>query len=201
MTKLDFIVALNDRLSGLPAAEIEDRISFYAEMIDDYIEDGLSEEEAVADIGSVDEIADQIISDIPFVKIAKEKIKGTRKIRALEIVLLAVGSPVWISIGAALLAVAISIYAVIWSLVAVAWSLFASFAACAPVGIALGVLCFVSGRPLVAIVYIGTAFFLAGLAIFSFFGCKAATKGCAVLTKKIVLGIKKCFVRKERKNG
>ena len=201
MTKLDFIAELGDRLSGLPEAEVDERLSFYNEMIDDYIEDGLGEEEAVARIGRIDEIVDQIIADVPFAKLAKEKIKPKRKMRAWEIVLLAVGSPLWITLGAVALAVFLTLYAVLWTLVAVAWSVFAVFAACAPAGIALGVLSFVFGRPFPAIAYIGVGLVCAGLAIFAFFGCIAATKGCAVLTKKIALGIKKCFVRKERKNG
>ena len=201
MTKLDFIAELGDRLSGLPEAEVDERLSFYNEMIDDYIEDGLGEEEAVARIGRIDEIVDQIIADVPFTKLAKEKIKPKRKMRAWEIVLLAVGSPLWITLGAVALAVFLTLYAVLWTLVAVAWSVFAVFAACAPAGIALGVLSFVFGRPFPAMAYIGLGLVCAGLAIFAFFGCIAATKGCAVLTKKIALGIKKCFVRKERKNG
>ena len=51
MNKQEFIVALCDRLVGLPEQEVEDRIGFYCEMIDDRIEDGLSEEDAVAAIG------------------------------------------------------------------------------------------------------------------------------------------------------
>ena len=39
---------------------------------------------------------------------------------------------------------------------------------------------------------------LAGLTIFLFYGCKAATKGAAVLTKKIALGIKSLFIGKEK---
>ena len=201
MTKLDFITELSDRLSGLPQGEVDERISFYAEIIDEYIEDGLDEEEAVARIGSINEIVDQIIDDVPFTTIAKEKIKKKRRLSAFEIVLLAVGSPLWISLGAVALAVFLSLYAVLWSLVAVAWSVFACFTACAPVSIALGVLYFVLGKPIMAICAIGAGLFLAGLSIFSFFGCKAATKGCAVLTKRIALGIKKCLVRKERTNG
>ena len=73
MTKLEFIEALNKNLCGLPEKEVDDRLNFYIEMIDDIIEEGLSEEEAIAKIGSVDEIADQIIADIPFTKIAKKK--------------------------------------------------------------------------------------------------------------------------------
>ena len=201
MTKLDFIAELGDRLSGLPADEVEGRLNFYCEMIDDYIEDGIGEEEAVARIGRIDDIIDQIIADVPLAKIAKEKIKPKRRMRAWEIVLLAAGSPLWIALGLAFFAVAISLYAVLWSLVAVTWAVFVSFAACLPAGIALGVIGFVHGNPFMALGMIGVGIFFAGVAIFTFFGCLAATKGCAVLTKKIALGIKKCFVRKETVNG
>ena len=201
MTKLEFVLELNDRLSGLPSDEIEECISFYVEMIEDGVEDGISEEEAVARIGKIDEIVDQIIAGIPFTKIAKEKIKPKRRLRAWEIVLLAVGSPLWITLGAVAFAVLLVLYAVLWTLVAVAWSVFAVFTACAPAGILFGVLCFTQGRPFVALFAIGAGIVLAGLAIFAFFGCVAATKGCAVLTKKIAIGIKKCFVGKETKNG
>ena len=61
MTKTEFVLELTSKLSLLPWEEVEDRISFYVEMIDDRMEDGLSEEEAVAAVGSVDEIAAQII--------------------------------------------------------------------------------------------------------------------------------------------
>ena len=201
MTKLNFILTLNDKLSGLPQDEVEERISFFSEMIEDRMEDGMPEEDAVAAVGSVDDIASQIIMDIPLIKIAKKRVRPSRRLRTGEIVLLAVGSPLWISLGAAVFAVCLSLYAVLWSLVAVAWSVFASFAACAPASIALGVLYFVLGQPIMAICAIGAGLFLVGLSIFSFFGCVAATKGCAVLTKMIALGIKKCLVRKERADG
>ena len=47
MNKLEFIAELRDRLSGLPQGEVEERLSFYSEMIDDRMEDGVSEKEAV----------------------------------------------------------------------------------------------------------------------------------------------------------
>ena len=53
MTKLQFLLALHDKLTGLPRDEVEERLNFYSEMIEDRMEDGLSEEEAVAAIGSV----------------------------------------------------------------------------------------------------------------------------------------------------
>ena len=84
MRKQDFIKELRINLSFLPKEEIEDRISFYSELIDDKIEEGLKEEDAIKSIGSVDEIIDQIINDMPLSKIAKDKIKPKRKLSALE---------------------------------------------------------------------------------------------------------------------
>ena len=116
MTKIKFLLTLNEKLSGLPKEDVEERLNFYSEMIEDRMEEGLSEEEAVAAIGSIDEIASQIVDDIPLSKIAKEKIKPKRRLRAWEIVLLAVGSPLWLILALAALIVIISLYTVIWSL-------------------------------------------------------------------------------------
>ncbi len=197
MTKIRFILELQDRLSGLPKSDIEERLAFYSEMIDDRMEEGLSEEEAVAAVGSVDEIASQIIAETPLVKVAKEKIKPKRKLRAWEIVLLVLGSPIWLSLLIAAFAVIISVYAVIWSVIASLWSVFGAFVGCAAGGVAAGVLFIIAGKIPVGIAMIGAGVTLAGLAIFAFFGCLAATKGTVWLTKKIALGIKRLFIKKE----
>ena len=68
MSKTDFLIKLREMLSGLPQDEIADRLMFYGEMIDDRIEEGLAEEQAVAEVGSVDEIAVQIMEEIPVSK-------------------------------------------------------------------------------------------------------------------------------------
>ena len=75
MTKLEFISSLYERLSGIPKKELEDRISFYVEAIEDRIEDRLSEADAVAEVGSADEIAEAILSEIPITRLVKDKIK------------------------------------------------------------------------------------------------------------------------------
>lgn len=75
MNKQEFLDGLRKGLSGLPQANIEERLTFYGEMLDDRIEEGLSEEEAVAAAGSVNEIVRQTVADIPLAKIAKERIK------------------------------------------------------------------------------------------------------------------------------
>ena len=198
MTKQEFITALRDRLSGLPLCDINERLTFYSEMIDDRIEEGLSEEGAISDIGSVDEIAAQITSDIPLSRLIKERMKPQRRLSASVIVLLAIGSPLWLSLFIAAIAIGISFYAVIWALIITLWAVFASVATCSMGGTVAGILFTVRGQWSSGLAIIGASVFCIGLAIFLLFGCKNSTKGTILLTKKLTVAIKKCFVRKEK---
>ena len=45
MTKKEFLSGLRKKLSGLPQEDSEERLNFYSEIIDDRVEEGLSEEE------------------------------------------------------------------------------------------------------------------------------------------------------------
>ncbi len=197
VTKLEFILALNERLSGLPKSEIPERLEFYSEMIDDRIDEGLSEEEAVADVGNVEDIATQIIAETPLIKIAKEKLKPKRRLRAWEITLLAVGFPLWFPLLIVAFAVMLSLYVVLWSVIISLWSVFASLVGCAFGGIVGGTCIAIFTNPLTGIALIGAAFVCAGLSIFAFYGCKAATRGLLLLTKKAAIGIKSSFMKKE----
>ena len=197
MSKQEFLDKLRLRLSGLPKQDVEERLSFFSEMIDDRMEEGLSEEEAVSGIGSVDETAEQIAAEIPLAKIVTEKIKPKRGLKAWEVVLLALGSPIWLSLAVAAFAVILSVYAVIWSVIISLWAVFASLIACALGGAAAGAVFICLGYGLTGFAMIGAGLVLAGLSVFLFFGCRAATGGALLLTKKFALGIKKCFVKKE----
>ncbi len=197
MTKLKFLLSLGEGLSGLPEEEIEERLTFYDEMISDRMEEGLSEEEAVDAIGPVNEIISQIIADIPFSKLFKEKMKPKRKLRAWEIILLAVGSPIWLSLLIAAFAVVLSLYAVLWSLIISLWAVEASLWGTTLAGIISGAFFAVCSNTMTGIAVIGAAIFSAGISIFMFFGCKAATKGIVLLTKKLAIAIKSCFIKKE----
>lgn len=197
MTKPEFLSRLQKRLAGLPERELQERLNFYSEMIDDRIEDGCTEEEAILKIGTVEEVASQIVADIPLAKIARERLKPKKRLATWELLLLILGSPIWLSLGVAALAVMLSLYVVLWSLVVSAWAVFASFVACALGGLLGGVAIASTGHPTVGIALIGAGLVLAGLSVFGFFGCNGATRGIAILTRRIALGIKKCFVKKE----
>lgn len=197
MNKTEFLDALRVRLCGLPDGEVDDRLIFYGEMIDDRIEEGILEEDAVSAIGSVDEVAAQILSEIPLGKLVKERIKPKRRMQAWEIVLLILGSPIWLSLALAAFAVILSLYAVLWSVVVSLWAVFGALAGSAFCGITVGIVCAAFENAVTGLAFLGAGFVLAGIAILFFLGCRAATKGVVWLTPKIILGIKKCFVKKE----
>lgn len=197
MTKQEFLSELREGLSGLPREDIEERVNFYSEMIDDRIEEGLSETDAVLEIGTVESVVSHIIEDISLSKLVKEKIKPNRRLNAWEIVLLALGSPIWLSLGIAAIAVVISIYLSVWAVVISLWSVFASLVGSAIGCVFGGIVISFAESLLLGIALIGAGIFFAGLSIFMFFGCKAATKGTLLLTKKIAIGIKNLFIKKE----
>ena len=62
MTKEEFLSQLRTRLSSLPQGDLDRSLEFYSEMIDDRMEDGMSEREAVANMGDLSKITEQILS-------------------------------------------------------------------------------------------------------------------------------------------
>ena len=197
MNKQAFLIKLRKGLSGLPKDDIEEHISFYCEMIDDRMEDGIPEETAVCEIGTVDEIVSHIIADIPLTKLVKEKIMPKKKLRLWEIIFLALGSPIWLSLLIAAFAVILSFYVVLWSVIIVLWAVFISSAACGLAGIVSGIYFAIGSNSLTGIATIGMGIICVGLSIFVFFGCKIITKVFLALTKKLISRIKKCFIKKE----
>ena len=117
MTKAEFIESLIGSLNGLSEDDIKKSKDYYEEMIDDRMEDGIPEEEAVSGLGTVDEIKDQILEEVPITKIVKERMKPKRALRAWEIVLLIIGAPLWIPITAALIVVALVLYLCFWIII------------------------------------------------------------------------------------
>lgn len=199
MNKQEFLGKLRLGLVGLPQDEIEERLAFYCEMIDDRMEEGLSEEKAVNEIGDVEGIVSQIIGDIPFAKLVKEKMRAKRTLKAWEIVLLALGSPVWFSLIIAAIAVAFSLYVALWSVVVSLWAVFVAIAACSFAFVVMGTGYAFVMDVMIGLAVLGAGIICAGLSIFLFFGCREVTKGLLIFTKKIALGIKKCFVGKGEK--
>ncbi len=180
MTKLDFISALHKHLSALPKKEVDERLNFYLETIDDRIEEGLSEDEAVAAVGSLDEISAQIIAEISPVT---KKEKPQRRLKAWEIVMIILGSPIWISLLIAACSVILSVYVSLWAVIISLWAVFGSLVVSAFGTIVGGCCLALGGFPAVGIALIAASLVCAGLSIFLFYGCKYASKAAVWLTK------------------
>ncbi len=197
MNKRDFLAELRKGLSGLPQADIEERLTFYSEMLDDRMEEGLSEEEAVAAIGDVDGIVRHTVADTPLARIAKERMRPKRRLKAWEIVLLALGSPIWLSLGIAAAAVILALYVSLWAVMISLWAIFASLAVCAVGSVPVCIILASRGGAATELAALAAGLVCAGLAIFMFFACKKATQGILALTKKITIHIKNRFIGKE----
>ncbi len=197
MNKQQFLAGLRKGLNGLPREDIEERLTFYSEMLDDRMEEGLSEEEAVLAVGPVEEIVRQTVADIPLTKIAKERIRPKRRLKAWEIVLLVLGSPVWLPLGIAGAAVVLALYITLWAVLDAFWVVFGALAGCAVGSVPMCVFFALGGNGASGLAVLAAGFVCAGLAIFLFFGCKKMTGGICLLTRKMTLKIKNCFIRKE----
>ncbi len=192
MNKQDFLCQLRKSLSVLPQTEIDEHIIFYSEIIDDRIEECLNEEEALAQIGSPEQIAKQILADSNHTNTTNKKAK--RHLKAWEIVLIILGFPLWFSLLVAAFAVVLALYCCLWCVIVSLWAVFAAFVGCA-FGLSLGgVVLAINSNVATGFILIGGSIVCAGLSIFLFLACKAATKGVLLLTKNV---IKKFFAKKE----
>ena len=196
-TKQEFLAELRRRLEGLPEPDVQASVDYYAEMLEDMTEGGATEAEALASLGSAESIAEQILLDMPLPKLVKARVKPKRRLRAWEIVLIAVGSPVWAPILLALGVVALAVYVSLWAVVISIYAVDLALGVGAVFGVGVGIGQFILAAPINGILLLAAGLVCGGLTVFLFFGCVGATKGALWLAKKMVLGVKKCFVKKE----
>ena len=193
MNKLEFLGALRYALGKLPSYEVEQTITFYAEMIDDRVEDGMTEQDAVAQLGSVEAIAAQIIAETP--PIPKAIAKAKTGSRTLNIVLLIVFSPIWAPLALAFALTVFAIYLAIWSVVVALWAVVFSLLICGPVGL-FGLFWLAStGFPLSGVWMLGCGLAATGLGLLAWSGVLAASKGLIQMTSAFARKVSSLFVR------
>lgn len=198
MTKEGFLAQLRQQLWALPEADRQNSLDYYAEMIDDRMEEGLSEEEAVAAIGNLEEIVQQILGETPRPPVEVKPEQKQQKLKQDNtktwlIILLVLGSPVWIPLLASAIGTVIGIYVSLWSVVIALYAAFLALAV-SSVGCIVGSF-FMFGGVTGGIVAWGAAMVCAGLAILLLLLANLAAKGMVKLTKLVWNSI---FRRKER---
>ena len=197
MTKSEFLNELKSKLVGLPKDDIDNRIEFYGEMIDDRIEEGKTEAEAIEDIGTVDEIVAQIAKETPLLKLVKERVKPKRSLRAWEIVLLVLGFPLWFPLLVTGLVLAFVFYLLLWVFVLVAYIVEIALAFSSVASLVIFFVYLANGS--LNLMSLGASIMCFGGAIIFIFACIGITKGTIKLSKFITLRIKTLFIRGDKK--
>ena len=199
MTKYEFLEKLKSGLHGLPDKELKSSLEYYGEMIDERIESGLSEEEAISQLGDPETVAREILLDLPLSTLIKQNYKRKSPWKVWEIVLLVLGSPLWLSLGLTAVALVFTLYALLWVVVAVLWTVDIA------VGVA-GLAGFLSAFPLLlssfpnALFNFGLGILCAGVAVVGFFGCLALTKLFYKLSIRILKQIKSMIIRRNQRD-
>ncbi len=199
MNKIEFLFGLEKKLQPLPDAERQQSLEYYSEIIDDHMDDGMTEEAAVAACGNINEIAEQIIVDTPLTKLVKQKTKNRRRMQAWEIVLIVLGFPIWFSLAVAVFCVLLAISVVLWCVVMCIFVAGISCGACAFALSVAAIASMIAGNFMPGLFLLGCAMICAGLTILFFVLGRLCGKGVAKLHKLTFRGIKRCFIRKEAK--
>lgn len=196
MNKREFLAALGASLEGMPSEDVRKTLDYYSEMLDDCIENGATEEQAVDSMGSIDGIVSQILMDTPLPKLIKEKAKKRRSLKSWEIALNIIGSPLWVPLLLAAVAIVLALYVVLWALVILLWAITVALGI---VGIAvIPTSFFISGGNAFSTIFTcGVGITAIGLSILLFLASRAATLGAVRLVKAIVLRIKTRVISKE----
>ncbi|MEA4833466.1 MAG: DUF1700 domain-containing protein [Oscillospiraceae bacterium] len=111
MRKDEFIKALKRALFRLKKTERDRYLAYYSELIDDKIESGMNEAEAIGEFASISNIKESIMSD------ALERGMIKPKHNPLTIILLILGSPLWLAFVLALFSLIIALYVVVWAVI------------------------------------------------------------------------------------
>lgn len=165
MNKSEFLEQLEQKISALPADETVKSLEFYSEMIDDSIEDGMTEEEAVESLGDIDKIVENIASELSFSSILKTKITKRRTKNLWLIITVALlGSPIWVSVAVALFAVILAIYISAWAVVAAFDVTAFALAVGGIAGVGMGIYTAVSSGAPTGLFVIGASLAAVGLA-------------------------------------
>lgn len=190
MTKNEFIREIKIKTKNLTKAERKEIISYYNEMISERMEDGMSECDAIEAIGSVDEL---MSSYAPAKPVAEPR---SPRLRAWHIVLIVIGSPLWICLLAAMLCVLLAFYIVIWAVVIAFYAVFAALAFSAFACVAAGFVSLFTAGPVYFFAYMGAGFVLSGLALLWLMPCNLLAKAMAKLSGKVGKGIFRFFFKR-----
>ena len=125
MNKKEFLAELKGRLHALGEVEIKKTLAYYSEIIDDRVEEGMTEEDAVNGMEPIGAIAERTLQEAPLSALLRAKRPG--RLSAVTVVLLVLGSPVWVPLLISAAVIVLSLFIVLWSLIVSLWAVVVSF--------------------------------------------------------------------------
>ena len=201
MSRDAFIGELRHRMAGLPQETVERTVEYYGELIADSMEDGLTEEEAVARLGSLEEIVASVVKDTPLTQIVQTRVREGKKkgISGWVILLLVLGAPVWLPVLIAVLAVLFALFVALWAVVIALWAVVAAVILTGLAAMVAGVVELCRLHLPQGLVLLGGGLVCLGLCALLFLLMKLITVGTVKLCKWLWVGIKSLFVGKKSK--
>ena len=181
MTKNEFLSALERQLASLPESDRKRSILYFDEIIADRMEEGLSEEEVLAEMESVEEIAKGILSDAAEEPAAPQNVP--RKVGGcplwLAILLAVLASPIWLPIAFSVAATLVTIYMVPWILILTLFCVAIAFILGGLAGIVLALICSPVNGAYITMLAVGICIFLTGFGILLMFPSVILTRWLA----------------------
>lgn len=201
MSRDAFIGELRHRMAGLPQETVERTVDYYSELIADSVEDGLTEEEAVARLGSLEEIVASVVKDTPLAQIVQTRVQEGKKkgISGWVILLLVLGAPVWLPVLIAVLAVLFALFIALWAVVIALWAVVAAVILTGLVAMVAGVVELCRLHLAQGLVLLGGGLVCLGLCALLYLLMKLITVGTVKLCKWLWVGVKSLFVGKKSK--
>ncbi|MCR2038029.1 DUF1700 domain-containing protein [Adlercreutzia caecimuris] len=193
MNKQEYLAQLRAALACLPEGEIEESVAFYTEMIDDRVADGLTEEEATAQLDDPKAAARAIIADLPVVP--RTVVRTKQRNRVLYWTLVILGSPLWLTLLFAAGMLVLAGLLTIWCLILGLWLLAAGLLAGGPLGIGVCLWALAVGQPAYGVFELGSGLLCFGLGLFCLHGAVAASKTLMQVSRQWIAKAKAPFVK------
>lgn len=202
MSKEEFLSTLRAELEKQNLGNVENMLQFYDEMICDRMEDGMTEEEATASLGPIQNIVKEVVWEKPVTTLVKEKVQQSkakadeRGKGAIWIVLAVLGFPIWLPIAVVIMICFLVICLLYWILVLTIAIVAASIPLSA-VTCLLGtvLLLFGAAPPSSVLIGAGGALALGSLSFLLYKPCLLFFKGTGTVFVKMLTGLKKAIFR------
>lgn len=178
MNKAGFLKELAFHLHKMEDTEKKKFITYYDEMLSDYMEHGMSEEDAVIRIGAPIEIANELLENYESVQ---PPLPSTRS-KVVTMILLILGFPLWGSLLLTAVLLILSAYTILWCIPVITGASSISFLLTSLIGI-VGSPFIMADHLSMGLIQLGTGITSIGLAFLLGIATLYLSKKLVVITK------------------